>query len=235
MKTCSAEYCKSPAKIQGLCKKHHQRLKRTGTLVPGPLSPDFGPRLCSVEGCDRTRRANGMCMMHDQRMKKTGTVEPGPRGSGTLAERFWRKVKRDDGCWEWIGSKTTNGYGRIQQGGKGSPHLGAHRVSFELHHGDIPPGHVVMHSCDNPSCVNPDHLSVGLPRDNTLDMIDKGRKRTVAPLGVENGKSVLDESLVRYIRSQSHQTHAALARELGVGVSTIRGVRSGRCWSHVTS
>lgn len=90
-----------------------------------------------------------------------------------------------------------------------------------------------MHSCDNPGCVNPAHLSLGRPIDNTNDMIVKGRKRTVAPLGVENGKAILNDELVRYIRTQTTKSLSQLASELGVGKTTIRSVRNKRCWAHV--
>jgi hypothetical protein len=230
---CSVENCKAPSETSGLCNKHYQRLRRTGTTSPGPLSPELGIKMCIVAGCGRKQRANSLCDMHHQRLRNTGTTGPGPKARGSLEDRFWRKVEKTPECWIWQGKREKNQYGRIQAGGKGSPQIGAHRLSYEIHHGPIPDGHVVMHSCDNPRCVNPDHLSVGLPRDNTADMIAKGRKRVVAPLGTGNGKAVLDEQKVRYIRSQPQTSHAALARELGVATSTVRGVRDGRCWSHV--
>lgn len=191
--------------------------------------------ICKIDGCEKEVQFQGLCKTHWHRKWRTGTTDPGPKAHGSLEFRFWRKVEKGDpaACWLWQGKIERNGYGRIQQGGKGSPLIGAHRVSYELHHGAIPPGHVVMHSCDNPGCVNPAHLSVGLPVENTADMIGKGRKRTVAPLGTGNGRAVLTEEKVRYIRANPSKSHAALARELGCGITTIRGVRSGRVWSHI--
>lgn len=75
-------------------------------------------------------------------------------------------------CWEWYGAKNSSGYGEIGSKGK---HIKAHRLSYQLHRGDIPSEMVVMHICDNPSCVNPYHLSVGTQADNIQDMIRKGR------------------------------------------------------------
>lgn len=233
MRTCEVLGCSRAAGKPGLCSMHQQRLKRTGTTDPGPLSPELGTKYCTIEGCGRKRRANGLCAMHNSRLRLTGTTDPGPKAHASLEDRFWRKVKKDDGCWPWVGNKAPNGYGRIQQGGKGSPYLGAHRVSYEMHHGPIPEGYVVMHSCDNPGCVNPAHLMAGTPKENTADMDIKRRRNTVAPLGIDNGKAVLNEGSVRYIRAHPEKSHAQLARELGVGATTIRGVRSGRCWSHV--
>jgi hypothetical protein len=98
-----------------------------------------------------------------------------PRRRGTLSERFWRFVQRGDACWTWTGSRNEHGYGQIHGGpGVGRP-LIASRVSWEIHHGPIPDGLLVCHTCDNPSCVNPAHLFLGSHADNGRDMSAKGR------------------------------------------------------------
>lgn len=92
----------------------------------------------------------------------------------TLQERFWRKVHKTDGCWEWTGSRDRKGYGKIAKGGAPTIPLLAHRVSWAIHHGD--PGDLcVLHRCDNPPCVRPDHLFLGTIADNNRDMTQKGR------------------------------------------------------------
>lgn len=101
-----------------------------------------------------------------------------------------------------------------------------------MHIGPIPDNLLVMHLCDNPSCVNPDHLMVGTAKENTQDMIAKGRKRVVAPLGERNGKAKLTADLALHIKKSS-STNAQLARELGLSPNCIRGVRTGRTWKHV--
>lgn len=188
---------------------------------------------CLVDGCESPTRANGMCNKHNLRVKYHGTPDDNWRTHAPLNERFFRKVDKTETCWIWRGNTNPNGYGAIQEGGKGSKKILAHRLSYRLHKGDIPVGMVVMHSCDNPACVNPSHLSIGTYKDNTHDMIAKGRKRVVAPKGVGNGKAKLNDDLVRYIKQNHKKSHAALARELNVGTTTVRGVRSGRTWSHV--
>jgi hypothetical protein len=187
---------------------------------------------CSIEGCDRKFVARGLCGAHYMEKRRGSDDFELVRPRGSLHERFLAKIKKTDCCWEWIGPKRPNGYGQIQEGGVGSRNISAHRLSYEMHKGPIPDGLVVMHSCDNPSCVNPDHLSVGTYRENTADMIAKGRKRTVAPLGTSNGKAKLNDELVRYIR-QSEKNAASIARELNLSGNCIRGVKSGRTWSHV--
>lgn len=96
-----------------------------------------------------------------------------PKERGSAAERFWRKVKKSDGCWEWTGTKNSRGYGMF------TPTPGkrvlAHRFSWEMENGRIPDGLFGCHRCDNPGCVRPDHLFVGTNSDNIRDAVAKGR------------------------------------------------------------
>lgn len=135
---------------------------------------------CSVEGCGRANYAKGLCAMHYQRRRITGTTGDSGKGRASLEERFKRYVPvcREDECWGCSGARTGKGYGAIQEGGKKSPMILAHRLSYELHNGPIPNGMVVMHSCDNPPCVNPMHLRVGTQSENIIEAFIKGRKFT---------------------------------------------------------
>src|SRR6185312_11520586 len=93
-----------------------------------------------------------------------------------LVVRLMAKVKRDPaGCWLWTGSTDKNGYGMIGSGGRSGKNILAHRASYAIANGPIPNGLDVMHSCDIPSCVNPQHLTVGTALENHKDAVMKGR------------------------------------------------------------
>ena len=100
-----------------------------------------------------------------------------------LLERHAIKaVPRDSGCIEWTGAKTATGYGRAHAGGK---HWLAHRLFYTVYRGEIPKGMYVCHSCDVPSCVNPEHLFLGTQADNLRDMDAKGRRNSNPANGIK--------------------------------------------------
>jgi hypothetical protein len=185
--------------------------------------PDLPKKECSVADCSRKLYAKGLCEMHWRRLRKYGDPLGGHRNHAPVDVRFFRRVEKTSDCWLWTGNRQPNGYGRIQTGGKGSPHVGVHRLSYEIHHGPIPEGMVVMHACDTPACVNPAHLSVGTYRDNTADMTAKGRRR---------GRIILTCDQVFDIRA-SKEPARVLAPIYGVSKSTIWAVRTGQNWKEV--
>lgn len=90
-------------------------------------------------------------------------------------ERFLTKVRKTPSCWVWTAYKNPNGYGRFRIGKKKET---AHRASWTIFKGQIPVGYQVLHTCDNPSCVNPGHLFLGTHLSNMRDMVSKGRHIT---------------------------------------------------------
>lgn len=192
--------------------------------------------ICTIEGCDRLVNGHGFCDKHYQRWAKHGSPFGGSRNHAPDQERFWRYVdkKEPDECWLWTARKQPNGYGRFQVGGKGGPHKLAHRLSFEYANKRPPAkGLVVMHACDNPACVNPSHLSEGTYRENTEDMVRKGRNCFHVTYGEDSGVAKLNDNAVREIRATEGVTNASLGRKFGVSPSTIKAVRKGTTWTHV--
>lgn len=129
----------------------------------------------------------------------------------------------ETGCWLWqrIGAQ---GYGRIKVAGKTSS---AHRKSWEAFHGPIPEGKQVCHKCDTRSCVNPDHLFLGSPWDNTRDAHAKGRLT-----GWLMGKTKLTSNQVMEIRA-STESNKVLAEKYNTSASNIRSIKSGQSWRHL--
>lgn len=155
-----------------------------------------------------------------------------------LAERFWPKVDKGgpDDCWDWIAKRRISGYGVIQEAGRGSKALLAHRAAWILTNGPIPKGGgyhgiIVMHTCDNRLCCNPAHLRLGTQADNVRDMDKKGRRVSKPPRGEKHHNSKLTDSIVREIRS-SNLSNAEWARRLGVTRQAIRSARRVG-WKHV--
>jgi hypothetical protein len=145
---------------------------------------------CAVRDCAEPVKARGLCNPHYMRWYKYGDplhVPPPITSEWNLrpvAERFWSKVdfSNPDGCWLWAGSRRHE-YGEVSVGGKSAY---PHRVAFELVYGDLEPGLVVRHRCDNQLCVRPDHLVPGTQADNMRDVGERGRWRNQFTAGANN-------------------------------------------------
>ena len=137
----------------------------------------------------------------------------------------------DNGCWLWRGLLTKQGYGLLKWTRPGLPiQTRAHRVAFAAYHGE--PGCLhVCHRCDNPACVNPDHLFLGTPADNMADRDAKGRQ----PKGIKNGSAVLTEAQVREIRRlvAGGMSMTDTASHYGVNHATVWRVVNGKGWKHI--
>lgn len=151
-----------------------------------------------------------------------------------IAERFWPKVaiRGPNDCWEWMAAKINRGYGVIGAGGKRGGNLLAHRVSFLIEHGYLPPDLDVLHACDNPPCVNPGHLFLGTTTANMADMRAKGRSCR----GTMRSDAKLTEEAVveiRRLRAQGGVTLRELGAPYGVCEATVHNAISGKRWRHV--
>lgn len=127
------------------------------------------------------------------------------------------------GCWEWHRARDSRGYGKCNIGGGKWDR--AHRVSYREFKGDIPEGLCVRHSCDNPSCRNPEHLSLGAMADNMLDCVVRGRR----PSGSSHHMSKLTDADVKLIR-ESTLTAKELSVTLGIHTNIIYAIRGGKSW-----
>ena len=146
-------------------------------------------------------------------------------------ENFWSKVNKVDdekSCWTWTASKDRYGYGKINAQGKTCK---AHRVSYEFAYGEIEPGHVVCHRCDNPACVRPEHLFSGITQLNNIDRDLKNRQVR----GSRNGRSVLTEDEIRAIRRlhEKGHTQSGIAEHFNVTPSNISKIINKERWIHV--
>jgi len=148
--------------------------------------------------------------------------------------RFWPRVQRTETCWIWMGARTPLNYGTINIGGRAGRNHYAHRVSWEIANGSILEGLCVLHRCDNPPCVNPAHLFLGTKKDNTRDMIVKGRGRQPVLSGEKHPSAKLTGTMVQEIRSlhaAGHASQAALAFRFGVSQAHVSKILCGANWA----
>ena len=196
---------------------------------------------CSIESCSGTAVARGWCQTHYSRWKRTGDAGAatpvrahnlnGPEAS------FWAKVQKTKTCWLWSASQFGHsGYGSFSVKVDGRTRsVRVHRHSWELANGPVPEGQHVLHRCDTPLCVRPDHLFLGDALANAQDKVAKGRLRRGDAKGEANGHAKLTADDVRAIRARAAlgESQAALAREFLVTPQSINDIIKLRRWKHV--
>lgn len=149
-------------------------------------------------------------------------------------QRFWSNVDKSGECWLWTARRASGRYGQFRLCGK---FLTAHRVSYEIHHGSIPTGLFVLHSCDNPLCVNPSHLRAGTAQENAQDREARGRhphpRKQRVPKGPPPAK-LTPEAVVEIRRcALLKESTNSIARRFKVSPKTVRNVLQGKLWRHV--
>lgn len=143
-----------------------------------------------------------------------------------LAEKFNRFTRRTDGCWLWVGTRDNWGYGLVRYEGRST--FKAHRASWLLHRGPLTPGMWVLHSCDNPACVNPEHLRLGNHQQNIDDMVSRRRHAH----GTRGAKAKVTDADVLAIRA-STESAKALAARYSVSPAAIYSILRRKSWKHL--
>lgn len=165
MRICEVSGCGGKHEAHGYCVKHLRRVEKYGqTELPQKRLMKDQP--CGFEGCSRKARYNNLCNTHAEYRRRHGHLN-----YISTHDRFMEKVQvsAGDDCWAWTGCADSTGRGNFQ--GRAAP-----RAAYWFLKGIEPPSDMyVCHTCDNPNCVNPDHLFLGTQKDNILDMISKGR------------------------------------------------------------
>lgn len=232
-RTCSIDGCARTFRARGYCETHYRRWRRTGN-PGGPELTSAKVKQCSANACTRTHYGRGYCFAHYQRAHKGGSVESskvrpyparGPSGQ-RLNHHGWNQVQRHESlnpCWEWGGYVMPQGYGLLYVGGRTRR---VHRVAFEEWVGPIPDGMIVRHKCDNPPCINPDHLELGTHADNARDRTQRDRSLR----GESNPGCTISDADVAAIRSrfsEGNVSRSELAKDFGIHLSTVCRIING--------
>ena len=196
--------------------------------------------LCSFKGCVKPAFSKGLCSAHYQQQRLGKELKPLQQQFHGLSEidRLMARVsKLPNGCWKWLGSfklrsdrQAINWHGQWRNAA-GQIEL-THRAAWRILVGPIPSKALVLHRCDRPLCVNPEHLFLGTQADNVADMWDKGRSAPGVSKGEAHGCSKLTDDQVREIRA-STENGPAIAKRLGVSTSTIYDIRNRKHWKHI--
>lgn len=217
---------------RGFCHPHWTRLRTHGDVQSEvPIRVRYTDRQCEViDGtrCERLIVARGMCSHHYERNKQYGSPlgvsRNLPRLTGTPEQRFSLSVKRQDTHLLWTRSiDKVSGYGSFWDGERV---VKAHRFSYVLHNGPIPPKLYVCHTCRFRHCVEPDHLYVGTAKENMADTLRDGTHNR----GSRHGMSKLSEADVVQIRS-STSSRKELAVKYGVSRTTIDSIITRKAWT----
>lgn len=151
--------------------------------------------------------------------------------SGKQLDKFLASRKEvPDGCIEWTKSRDKQGYGLFYSNGGVTK---AHRIAYWIYYHTYPDDKCVCHSCDNPSCVNPEHLFLGTVQDNNKDRHSKGRSKNKPTSGEAHNMAKLSEQQVLSIKQILGATQKELAETYGVSVAQISRIVNGKSWTHL--
>lgn len=189
---------------------------------------------CCIKGCFKESVSLGLCINHYRRNRRYGSPVASKQATWVMRgktdeERFHLQVEKSDGCWKWSAGRDKDGYGVFKAVVNGEQFRRAHRYSYALHKGSVG-DLMVCHTCDNPWCVNPDHLFLGSGKDNQADKWQKGRGRALK--GELAPHVILTEESVRKILADP-RPFSKIAADYGVATSTIGSIKQRVSWAHV--
>jgi hypothetical protein len=149
----------------------------------------------------------------------------------SIEQKLLRYAVSENGCWNWVATKDRDGYGLLtHHRGK---QIRAHRASYEFHVAKIPVGLLVCHSCDNPSCINPNHLFVGTSKENTRDMLDKNRRPVLRGERHPNAKLTNDQvTQIKQLRSENRLLKD-IANQFNISFQTVSSITKGTTWNNI--
>lgn len=197
---------------------------------------------CCIKDCKNKVSRRGLCVAHYARLLNGKSLdEPLQMQHHGLStkDRFDRWWKEDEktGCWIWQGKLQKTGYGQFNL--TGSRPIPSHRAAWLLYKGEIPENpnsayktYYLCHKCDNPACVNPDHLFLGDQQSNMDDKMGKDRHNYGISRGVNHGNAKVTDEDVRAIRASSDSL-TVLSRRYGMAKSTLAAIRKRETWKHV--
>ena len=195
-------------------------------------------KICSVEDCNNTEKlVKSWCSKHYQRWRNYGDPLFTKKREDNLSDEkllIWMtsapqiKKNLETGCWEWMKNRNRKGYGQTAYGVK---KVLVHRLHWKLIH-KYWPTDILLHSCDNPPCINPDHLREGSHKDNTNDMIKRGR--TAVGENVNTAKLTNKKVLkIRKLWKTGKYTKYSLAERFGVSIINISCIIRRKTWTHI--
>jgi hypothetical protein len=228
-KLCSVEGCRNKHNSKGFCRKHYLRMQRRGSVEPTRIYYSD----CSVLGCSQQHKSHGLCDKHYARFRRNGDSDiVGLRmGRGETAEaRFWSRVAvtaNDEKCWEWQFGTGSFGYGTLSFRGK---KYRAHQVAWFFVKGFFSKK-CLLHSCDNPLCVNPNHLREGTRTENNQDAVLRNRQAR----GERTGQAKLNAEKVTEIRRllANGKTQRFVAQKFGIAEHTVWNIKNYKTWTHI--
>lgn len=189
---------------------------------------------CSIQECDNVLQATGLCYKHYKRKQIHGDVEHNYNSETACRARFWSNVaitSNPEKCWIWQGKLNRDNYGKFWAKIFGKSQTLAHRIAFYFYYGVDPKNSCCCHKCDNPRCVNPNHLFLATSRINQADKVAKQRQAR----GEKQRCAKLTDKTVKQIKHslKAGESLSNLADRFGVAFQTIGAIKSGKTWKHI--